>query len=99
MGVCRRADVGDGCSWPAVDAGSGCGGWHGEQGRKSESQRQGSDLRKKGSHGRAADGSTVLGSGMWERHRRCRVRWWLSVVGQCLAAGQRDRDRGRRTKQ
>jgi len=96
MGVCWRADVGDGCRSPAVDAGSGCGG---EQGRKSESQRQGSDLRKKGSHGRAADGSTVLGRGMWERHRRCRVRWWLSVVGRCLAAGQRDRDRGRRIEQ
>ena len=37
-------------SVPAVD-GSGRGGWHSEQGRQLESQRQGSDLRKKGSHG------------------------------------------------
>ena len=41
------ADVDNGCRWPVVDADSGRGSWHGEQGPQSESQRQGSEIERR----------------------------------------------------
>jgi len=67
-----------------------------QQGLQRVKQTRGK-LRGMGSRARGAGGPAVLGGGVWGHRRRRRVRWWLSVVGRCLAMGQRDRDRGRRT--